>query len=198
MEEEIPKIEKKPTEWMEPYDARALTFIKDWGKEKEEMFPMPSMSDMLNIALQTPAGPVPEAPSTSNTPLLIPTALTTNDAPSDYENEVLTVMDLKEELYESQLRLSEADGSIKSLHYEISDLEDQWMSRSEVLERELKKIRTTMISYYIIEDTSTSSSEKQIEDPFPIVVEDPLTTIIVYEPPPTFEEEDKESIGEFE
>ncbi|GAB2290148.1 hypothetical protein Dimus_024431 [Dionaea muscipula] len=116
----------------------------------------------------------------------------------DYENEVLTVMNLKEELYESQLHLSEADGTIESLHYEINDLEGRWKARLEFLERELEKIRATMLSYALIEDTSTSSSDKQIEDPSLIVVEDPMSAIIVYEPPPMFEEEDRESVGEFE
>ncbi|GAB2297905.1 hypothetical protein Dimus_031989 [Dionaea muscipula] len=88
-------------------------------------------------------------------------------------------MDLKEELHESQLRLSEADDTIESLHYEINDLEGQWMSRSEFLDRELKKVRTIMISYTLIEDTSTSSSDKRIEDPSPIVLENPLTPVIV-------------------
>ncbi|GAB2275392.1 hypothetical protein Dimus_010153, partial [Dionaea muscipula] len=116
----------------------------------------------------------------------------------DYENEVLTVMDLKEELYDSQLHLSEADDIIQSLLHEMKDVEDQWMSKVRFLEEELEKIRAIMISYAILEDTSTFSSNKQDEDPSPIVVEDPMSAIVVYEPPPTFEEEDRESLGEFE
>ncbi|GAB2295169.1 hypothetical protein Dimus_029343 [Dionaea muscipula] len=108
----------------------------------------------------------------------------------DYENEVLTIMYLKEELYESQLRLSDADITIQSLYLEMKNLEDRWMSKTKFLEGELERIRATMISYAILEDTSTSSS--------PIVVEDPMSAIVVYEPPPTFEEEDRESVGEFE
>ncbi|GAB2266188.1 hypothetical protein Dimus_001212 [Dionaea muscipula] len=113
----------------------------------------------------------------------------------DYENQLLTVMDIKEELYESQLRLSEADGTIESLRYEIKDLEGRWKARSEFLERELEKIRAIMLSYSLFEDTSTSSSNKKIEDLSPIIVEDLMTVIIVYEPPPTF---DGESVGEIE
>ncbi|GAB2285787.1 hypothetical protein Dimus_020226 [Dionaea muscipula] len=80
----------------------------------------------------------------------------------------------------------------------IKNLEDRWMSKTKFLEGELEKIGATMLSYAILEDTSTSSSDKQVEDPSPIVVEDPMSAIIVYEPPPTFEEEDRESVGEFE
>ncbi|GAB2292606.1 hypothetical protein Dimus_026843 [Dionaea muscipula] len=115
----------------------------------------------------------------------------------DYESKVRTVMDHKEELYESQLRLSEADGTIQSLYFEMKDIEDQWMSRKTFLEGKLEKIKAIMISNATLEDTSTSSSHKLIEDPSRIVVEDPMSAIIVYEPPPTFEEEDRESVGEF-
>ncbi|GAB2292256.1 hypothetical protein Dimus_026505 [Dionaea muscipula] len=194
------KIEKKPAEWTEAYDAGVLTTIEEWGKEIEEMFQMPPTSEMSNLALQTLAAP--EAPSTSDASLLlsselnVPPSLTENL--QDYENEVLGFMDLKEELYESQLRLSEADNTIHSLHFEMKNLEDRWMSKTRFLERKLDKIRATMISYAILEDTSTSSSDKKIEDPSSIVMEDPMSAIILYEPPPTFEEEDKESVGEFE
>ncbi|GAB2276022.1 hypothetical protein Dimus_010764 [Dionaea muscipula] len=116
----------------------------------------------------------------------------------DYENEVLSDMDFKEELYESHLRLSEADDTIQSLYFEMENLEDQWKSKTRFLEGELEMIRATMISYAILEDTSTSSSDKQVEDPSPIVVEDPMSAIIVYEPPLKFEEEDRESVGVFE
>ncbi|GAB2290610.1 hypothetical protein Dimus_024892, partial [Dionaea muscipula] len=116
----------------------------------------------------------------------------------DYENEVLTVMDLKEKLYESQLRLSKVDNTIQSLHFEMKNLEDRWMSETKFLEGKLEKIRATMISYAIPEDISTTSSDKQVEGPSLIVVEDPISAIIVYEPLPMFEEEDMESVREFE
>ncbi|GAB2298048.1 hypothetical protein Dimus_032125 [Dionaea muscipula] len=56
----------------------------------------------------------------------------------------------------------------------IKNLEDRWMSKTKFLEGVLEKFRTTMLSYAILEDTSTSSSDKQVEDPSPIVVEDPV------------------------
>ncbi|GAB2272882.1 hypothetical protein Dimus_007698 [Dionaea muscipula] len=59
----------------------------------------------------------------------------------------------------AQLRLSEAYGTIGSLHYKVDDLEGRWKARSEFMERELEKIRATMLSYALIEDTSTSSSD---------------------------------------
>ncbi|GAB2296588.1 hypothetical protein Dimus_030699 [Dionaea muscipula] len=169
-QEKIDKIEKKPVEWTEAYDARVSESIEEWGKEIEEMFPIPPTSETSNIALQTQQAP--DVPSTSDV-LLLPSSKLIAPLPpteNDYENEVLIVMDLKEELYDSQLRLKE----------------------------ELEKIRAIMISYAILEDTSTSSSDKQDEDPSPIVVEDPMSAIVVYKPPPSFEEKDRESVEEFE
>ncbi|GAB2276415.1 hypothetical protein Dimus_011143 [Dionaea muscipula] len=116
-QEKIEKIEKKPAEWTKAYDARVLESIEEWGKEIEEMFPMPPTYETSNVRF---------------------------------------------------------------------------------LEEELEKIRAIMISYAILEDTSTSTSDKQDEDPSPIVVEDPMFAIVVYGPPSTFEEEDRESVGEFE
>ncbi|GAB2290283.1 hypothetical protein Dimus_024562 [Dionaea muscipula] len=140
-----------------------------WGKEIEDMFPMPSMSKAITFP------PVPQ--------------ISAPEAPLAFD---------AEELYESQLRLSKADDIIQSLHFEMKNLEDRWISKTKCLEGALERIRATMISYAILEDTSTSSSDKQVEDPSPIVVEDPMSAIIVYEPPPTFEEEDRELVGEFE
>ncbi|GAB2275757.1 hypothetical protein Dimus_010507 [Dionaea muscipula] len=188
------------------------------GKEIEEMFPMPSTSEAIMFP-PVPQISAPEAPPASDAGL--PHLSELNASPSlvndvsedkqadttieslqlqlqDYENGGLTVMDLKEELYESQIRLSEADDIIQSLHFEMKNLEDRWMSKTKFLEGEQEKIRATLISYAMLEDTSTSSSDKQVEDPSLIVVEDPMSAIIVYEPPPTFGEEDRESIGEFE
>ncbi|GAB2281132.1 hypothetical protein Dimus_015737, partial [Dionaea muscipula] len=179
-QEKIKKIEKKPAEWTEAYDAGVFTTIEEWGKEIEEMFPMPPTSEMSNLALHTPT--TPKAPSTSDAPLL---SSELNAPPYPTKNE---------ELYETQLRLSEADGTIQTLYCEMNDLGDRWAAKTEFIEGELEKVRAFMTSYAILEDTSTSSLEKQIEDPSPIIVEDPISTIIMYEPPPKFEEEDRETV----
>ncbi|GAB2270448.1 hypothetical protein Dimus_005345 [Dionaea muscipula] len=80
---------------------------------------------------------------------------------------------------------------------EMNDDEDRWMSKVKFLEGELEKIRAIMI-YAILEDTSTSSSDKQDEDPTPIVVENLMSTIVTYEPPLMFQDEGRQSVGEFE
>ncbi|GAB2275871.1 hypothetical protein Dimus_010616 [Dionaea muscipula] len=84
--EEIQNIEKKPIEWTETFDKGIISFIEEWGKEIKEMFPA---SDLSNVALFTPAAPVPEAPIASNAPLLIPAAPTTTDGPPASETSLL-------------------------------------------------------------------------------------------------------------
>ncbi|GAB2273547.1 hypothetical protein Dimus_008337 [Dionaea muscipula] len=103
---------------------------------------------------------------------------------------------LHDDIYDKTLKNETLHDALNETSQKL--IKDRRISKTNCLEGELERIRATMISYAILEDTSTSSSDKQVEDPSPIIVEDPMSAIIVYEHPPTFEEEDRESVGEFE
>ncbi|GAB2296159.1 hypothetical protein Dimus_030292 [Dionaea muscipula] len=65
-QEEILKIKKEPTEWSETYDIGILSYVKEWGKEIAEMFPMPSTSEAITYPPTSDAVPLrlgePDAP----------------------------------------------------------------------------------------------------------------------------------------
>ncbi|GAB2295386.1 hypothetical protein Dimus_029559 [Dionaea muscipula] len=189
--EPILEIVGEPTVWSEDYEMDPLKFIREWGAEMEGPFENPVLLVVLPqiFASQQPStfevNIHPSQAPTSDIPPVSTSDATTTPPPhnadviiqglqhelKDYkiDHQMLTIVDLKNELMESLLQLEEADNMIDSLYHQMDELEDKWIARMESLKWKMEDDRATMVPLALIEDTPPTTSEEQTKSTSPII-----------------------------
>ncbi|GAB2279146.1 hypothetical protein Dimus_013801 [Dionaea muscipula] len=167
-----PAIKGEHTVWFEDYEADLMKFIKEWGIEAnvpiDAPYPVKMVRPTLSItAPEVPSTSVPEVPlqhpttipPVSNQKITFPQpdAVSSGKVEKDNEREIMSVIDLKDELYSSQRRLTEANGIIESLRSEMIVLEaDEWKARVDSLWLQIKNLEKDRITVVL-----SSSSDDQ-------------------------------------